>query len=513
MSGIEPPNTYTIEVSFVFGKGGTMPEANGAGNTRTILIDPMTNCMYTTDPTTGQPVLITDPATGMPLANQILSIDSTSGCYFVTNPATGQASWVIDPLTGRPMVGATPTTTARPAMQGQLGSQAQTAVSPNLANQPFQQASSSTTQTIPAQQPSTPGDPFGGAVAAQGQYVQPHATQFANEATTPHAGPSPSEMTNAQQPLGTPAITQPNQFPNNQAAASPTQPDQRPNTQMAPEQPIMSGASYQNYEMQMGAAATQPATSAMAITALVIGLLAIATSFIPIINFGSFVLALLSAIFAIVGIVSTGKGKKKGQGMAVAGLLLSIAAVGIAFATQSLFGMYYNNVLEQIQHGPSPVAVSPVGDNSAGSAGQNAANGNGQGNAAAPTSANGPQADYSTMKPGQTATFENGLSVTVNSIRSVKKSYDNSTMTEVSITYANAGSSNESFNVLDWKAEDKNGAIRNTAVYSGDNPLSSGALSPGGTVTGNVYFDGSVAKVYYYNNVMQSGSNICWIAE
>ena len=103
--------------------------------------------------------------------------------------------------------------------------------------------------------------------------------------------------------------------------------------------------------------------------------------------------------------------------------------------------------------------------------------------------------------------------MTVNSIRSVKKSYDNSTMTEVSITYANAGSSNESFNVLDWKAEDKNGAIRNTAVYSGDNPLSSGALSPGGTVTGNVYFDGSVAKVYYYNNVMQSDSDICWIAE
>lgn len=51
-------------------------------------------------------------------------------------------------------------------------------------------------------------------------------------------------------------------------------------------------------------------TSGMAIAALVLGILAILTSFLPIINNGSFFLAALGLIFAVVGFVGIRKGKK-----------------------------------------------------------------------------------------------------------------------------------------------------------------------------------------------------------
>ena len=54
-------------------------------------------------------------------------------------------------------------------------------------------------------------------------------------------------------------------------------------------------------------------TSAMAVTSLVLGIIGIATSFLPIINNGSFFLGILGVIFGIVGIVGINKGKKKGK--------------------------------------------------------------------------------------------------------------------------------------------------------------------------------------------------------
>ena len=458
-----------------------MPEMNGAGNTRTILIDPATNCMYTNDPATGQLVLITDPTSGMPLANRVLNIDAASGCYFVTDSATGKASWVIDPISGRPMVGAVPPAPVELPAQGQLSNQAQPGGSPQAAGQAFGQPASSAQPATVVQQPSAQQQSFSAPAGMNGQATQQGHFE---------KGPVPVQS----DPLS-------------------NQPASAPSSQAAPEKPIVSTDPYANHDLQAGSAAAQSATSGMAVTALVVGLVAIATSFLPIINNGSFVLAILGAIFAIVGIVGTGAGKKKGRGMAVAGLLLGVAAIGITLATQSLYGAYVENVLDQIQHGTSPVAVSPADGESTGTTGPDAAPGNGQGGTAAPGGTGAPQGDYGAMKPGQTATFANGLSVTVNSVKLVKKSYDNSTMTEVNVSYANAGSSNEAFNLFDWRAEDKNGAIRSVTAYSGDNPLSSGQLSAGGTVTGNVYFDGAVAKVYYYNNVLQSDSNVCWIVE
>ena len=65
--------------------------------------------------------------------------------------------------------------------------------------------------------------------------------------------------------------------------------------------------------------------------------------------------------------------------------------------------------------------------------------------------------------------------------------------------------------MFDWKGQDANGAQRSTTVYmNGENALSSGTLAAGGTVSGNVYFDGDVSKVLYYSSVFSKSSQVAW---
>ena len=64
-----------------------------------------------------------------------------------------------------------------------------------------------------------------------------------------------------------------------------------------------------------------------AITALVMGILAIINSFIPFLNVISYIFAILAVIFGIVGIV-----KKAGKGLAIAGLVLGIISLILATA-------------------------------------------------------------------------------------------------------------------------------------------------------------------------------------
>lgn len=121
--------------------------------------------------------------------------------------------------------------------------------------------------------------------------------------------------------------------------------------------------------------------------------------------------------------------------------------------------------------------------------------------------------DYSNMRIGDTVTLVNGLKITVNETEVFTPEYLKSTMTRVNVTYENTGDEKQSFNLLDWKSENSSGVERSITAWSdGKTDLGSGNLKPGGTITGNVYFDGDdITSVYYYNNVLfQSDSDVCW---
>ena len=115
---------------------------------------------------------------------------------------------------------------------------------------------------------------------------------------------------------------------------------------------------------------------------------------------------------------------------------------------------------------------------------------------------------------GGTAHLKDGLEVTVVETEAFTPQYYDHPMTRVLVMYTNNGDKKQSFNLLDWKAVDANGAERSiTAWADGNSDLGSGNLQPGGTTSGNIYFDGTdISKIYYYNNVLfQNDSDVSWV--
>lgn len=92
----------------------------------------------------------------------------------------------------------------------------------------------------------------------------------------------------------------------------------------------------------------KPPRSGLAIAALVLGIVALVTSFLPIINNISFFMALIGLILAIVGILGIRKGKNSGMGMAIAGLVICIVAGAVVLGTQAMYGAAIDESSKQL---------------------------------------------------------------------------------------------------------------------------------------------------------------------
>lgn len=231
---------------------------------------------------------------------------------------------------------------------------------------------------------------------------------------------------------------------------------------------------------------SQPtSTSGMAIAALALGILAILTSFLPIINNGSFFLAALGLIFAIVGFVGIRKGKKKGNGIAIAGIALNVISIIVVLATQSMYGA----AIDSVTNGPDASVTEST------------------------ESTDSNAADSTTdLAVGTSITTEDGLVVSVDGVQAGLKNYNGDPITGITVTYTNNGSKELSFNTYDWKAEDANGVQRSNTYYSeSDNELNSGTLAAGGTVTGDIYFDGNATKALYYASMISDKPTASWL--
>lgn len=239
--------------------------------------------------------------------------------------------------------------------------------------------------------------------------------------------------------------------------------------------------------------AGKPATSAMAIVGLVLGIVALATSWMPIFNNGSFFLALLGAVFAIVGLMATLRRTRSGKGLAIAGLIICIIACAAVLVAQEATSKAISDAVDSAKNGPAVTSTS-----------------------AAPADTSDSAADAATQSQdlalGTSVTLANGLSVSVDSVDTSLVKYDGSPITAVTVTYTNGGTKETSFNVYDWKAQDTQGAQRSQAFYSGDDVVSlgSGTLAPGGTVTGAVCFDGGITKALYYTSMFTNSATASW---
>lgn len=245
--------------------------------------------------------------------------------------------------------------------------------------------------------------------------------------------------------------------------------------------PVQPGHSVPNQALHHSSSTAEPVRfSAMAIAALVLGVVALATSFLPILNNVSFFIALLGAIFAIVGIIAGCRRTRRGRGLAIAALVVSVAACAAVLWTQSI----YSQAIDAVTSGDQVVGSSQAASSSKGAG-----------------DVDEDQVDYFNMIVGDVAELESGLKVAVTGV-GTQQNYDGSMLVVATVTYENAGTENAFYNPLDWESQNANGAQTSCTYYSGDNTLSSGTLIPGGSVSGDVYFQGDAVKLLYSSSLI-----------
>lgn len=249
-------------------------------------------------------------------------------------------------------------------------------------------------------------------------------------------------------------------------------------------------------------------SSGLAIAGLVLGILAAAGSFLPIINNLSFFIALIGLVLAIIALVGAIRGKNSSKGMAIAGVVLCVISCVIVLVTQSA----YKAALDEVTSGSKPVATSSS-EQSASSQSDAAAADSQKKEEAKPEEKKEEkkEQDYTNLAVGSSVELKDGLVVTVNSVDTSLRSYDDTPVIGVNVTYSNNGDKSQSFNPYDWKGEDANGAQRTTTFFmDGTDELNSGKLSAGGTVTGNIYFEDGTVRVLYYNNMFNDSATASW---
>lgn len=77
--------------------------------------------------------------------------------------------------------------------------------------------------------------------------------------------------------------------------------------------------------------------SGLGIAGLVLGVVALLTSFLPIINNASFVIAIIGFVLAVVGTLQCVRGKRAGKGLAIAAIVANVVACALVLGSQQMY--------------------------------------------------------------------------------------------------------------------------------------------------------------------------------
>lgn len=238
--------------------------------------------------------------------------------------------------------------------------------------------------------------------------------------------------------------------------------------------------------------------SAMGITGLVLGLIAIALAWIPFINVISIFLGFLGFIFALVGVVATVRKRRMGKGIAIGGLVVSLVSLWLASATGGLFWAVLAGAAASSSNSHAAVSTSAPAAQQAQEDNKGAA-----------------QAAAGDLKLGQSVTLKNGLVITVQETKSLT-GYSKQSVEAVKVSYQNQGK--EKINLLSgtWKAQDKDGAETNGTAYLGDHssdyPMLSSvdSIAAGGKASGYLFYSHKVSQLNYYGDVFSDKPSASW---
>lgn len=236
--------------------------------------------------------------------------------------------------------------------------------------------------------------------------------------------------------------------------------------------------------------------SGLAISSLVIGIVAVVLSFLPIINNFAFVLAIVGIALAIVSLVLFKKSAKGGKGLAIAGLVLGVVAIVVTLAvqfaaTKSLESA--GDALKKGMNGPTAVATGKAEG--------------GEGEKSTQQKPSGP------LALGTSVTLENGLVISVDSVNLHYKDTVDEEYVMINVTYTNKGKEKQDYNSWDWKGVTDKGVEKDIAIAMTDDSvkrLDSGSLNPGGTVSGSVCLEPGVVTANFYSSLLSDKPASQW---
>lgn len=108
------------------------------------------------------------------------------------------------------------------------------------------------------------------------------------------------------------------------------------------------------------ASAAHPSKSGLGIAGFVLGIIALATSFLPIINNFSALLVTIGFVLALIGTVACVKGRKSGKGLSIAGVVMNVIAFAVVLATQRMYSSAIDDALSGTSAAPQPASEQPA---------------------------------------------------------------------------------------------------------------------------------------------------------
>lgn len=281
-----------------------------------------------------------------------------------------------------------------------------------------------------------------------------------------------------------------NQQPPMQPIQPPVQPPMQQPMQPPMQQPVVpNGMPGQGSPMMQPAPAKASGPSGLGIAALIIGIIAVLVAFIPFLNVAAYIFAPIAIILGIVGIVLAKKAAKS-KTLAIVGLVLGAVALVIAIivhmvtlAAVNAAGDAFKEALDDAATGPKVVTED------------------------------GTDAAATGLAVGDAVTLENGVEISLDDADTNYVDTIDQKMVLLTVTYTNNGDEKADYNSWDWKGLNADGNEPDgvlPVVDDGVKLLSSGSLTPGGSVTGQLALPEGTITANYYASLLAEEPTASW---
>jgi len=128
--------------------------------------------------------------------------------------------------------------------------------------------------------------------------------------------------------------------------------------------PLPAAAALSQVNVNVQAPPAAKSTNGLGVAALVLGIVAVLTCWIPFIGILGIPLAVLGCVFGLIGLLIALIGRRSGVGMPIAGLIICIVSIVIAVSMTGGAAVAIDEAIREAEARPAPAAAPPARNSS-----------------------------------------------------------------------------------------------------------------------------------------------------